>query len=188
MTDSDSTGEDPGPRPSPGARLWRWLDSELETTLCFLFYVYLTAIIVIEVVRRYLFDSSTTYAEETARYAFIWLTYIACARGVKRRAHLSIDILSSQFGRTGRFGVYMLSDACFLVLAGVVVMTSIQMVQNNIQFYQTFTGLDAPMWLATVAVPVGWTLIGLRVIQRSLKTIRVYRRGGSMDPGHLMAG
>jgi TRAP-type C4-dicarboxylate transport system permease small subunit len=82
----------------------------------------------------------------------------------------------------------MLSDACFLVLAGVVVMTSLQMVQNNIQFYQTFTGLDAPMWLATVAVPVGWTLIGLRVIQRSLKTIRVYRRGGSMDRGHLMAG
>lgn len=164
------------------SRILAQIDERLEPTLSFLFYIYLAAIIIIEVVRRYVFDSSTTYAEETARYAFIWLTYIACARGVKMRGHLSIDLISSRFGRAGRFAVYMLSDTCFLVLAIVVVVTSLQMVGNNIEFYQTFNGLDAPMWLATIAVPFGWTLIGLRVIQRNRQTIRAFRAGESIEP------
>ncbi len=115
--------------------------------------------------------------EETAIYAYIWMTYVGCARRVRDRGHLRVDVLPNRMGRTGNFLVYMLSDLCFLILAGVIIATSLQMVSANIRFHQTFIGADLPLWVATVAVPVGWTLIGGRVIERSVETIRAYHAG-----------
>ncbi|MEO8136348.1 MAG: TRAP transporter small permease [Betaproteobacteria bacterium] len=168
------------------ARAWHWLDENIEYWLNFLFYSFLTSIIVIEVFRRYVLNSSTVYGEEVARYAFIWLAYIATARGVKNRSHLSIENIRGRMGRTGKFVLYLVSDACFLTLAAIVVLTSIRMVSSGIQFDQRMTGSDLPIWIATGAIPVAWSLICLRVIQRSLVTIRNFRAGGPIEAGTLV--
>ncbi len=169
------------------AQLWRLLDSKIEFYLNFLFYAYLTSIIIIEVFRRYVLDSATSYGEETARYAFIWLAYVAAARGVKNRNHLSIEIVRHMLGRTGKFALLMLSDFCFMALALIVVVTSIQFVVTNIQYDQMFTGADLPLWLATSAVPVAWTLIAIRVLQRNIATIGDFRAGRPMEAGTLVS-
>ena len=158
-------------------RAFRWVDERLEYTLSFLFYVYLTAIIFIEVVRRYVFNDSSSYGEETAIYAFIWMTYIATAKGVKERSHLAVTILVDRMGRRGKFAAAMLSDVCFFTLAVVVFYYSAIALSQSIQFDQTMRGLNLPMWLAIVSVPFGWLLITVRVVQRSTKMIRAYVRG-----------
>lgn len=164
-------------RRAPIIQLVAWLDKNAEYWLSFFFYSFLTLIIVIEVFRRYALNSSTSYGEEYARYAFVWLAYIATARGVRNRSHLSIDMLRERFGRTGRFVLYLFSDFCFLALALVIVYTSTQFVAGGIKFDQRFTGSDMPLWLATSAVPVAWLLVCLRVVQRSLALVRAYRSG-----------
>jgi C4-dicarboxylate transporter, DctQ subunit len=166
-------------------KLVRLLDSKIEFYLNFLFYAYLTSIIIIEVFRRYVLDSATSYGEETARYAFIWLAYVAAARGVKNRSHLSIEIVRQFLGRTGKFALFMLSDVCFMSLAVIVVFTSIQFVITNIEYDQMFTGADLPLWLATTAVPVGWSLIAVRVVQRNIATIADFRAGRPIEAGTL---
>lgn len=158
-------------------RTLRWIDERLEYTLSFLFYVYLTAIIFIEVVRRYVFNDSSSYGEETAIYAFIWMTYIAAAKGVRERSHLSVSILVDRMGRRGKFAVAMLSDVCFLILALVVLYYSLVAVSQSVEFGQTMRGTRWPMWLALVSVPFGWSLIIVRVVQRSIETIKAYGRG-----------
>jgi TRAP-type C4-dicarboxylate transport system permease small subunit len=164
----------------PLMRLARWLDENVEYWLSFFFYSFLTLIIVIEVFRRYALNSSTSYGEEYARYAFVWLAYIATARGVRNRSHLSIDMLRERFGRTGRFTLYLFSDFCFLALALVILYTSTQFVVGGIRFDQRFTGSDLPLWLATSAVPVAWLLVCVRVVQRSVALVRAYRSGSPL--------
>jgi len=183
MTTGSSAPE--GKRAARGRLLrgLRWIDRNVEYWLNFLFYAFLTLIIVIEVFRRYALNSSTSYGEELARYAFIWLAYIATARGVKNRSHLSIDMLRQRCGRSGQFWLYVFSDLCFLALALVVVYTSVLFVGSGIRFDQRFTGSDLPLWLATAAVPVGWSLIGIRVVQRNLALIAAYRTGGPLTAG-----
>ena len=174
----------------PLSRVLKWLDQNVEYWLSFFFYSLLTLIIVTEVFRRYALNSSTTFGEEFARYAFIWLAYVATARGVRNRSHLSIDMLRERFGRTGRFVLYLFSDACFLTLGVIVVYTSAQFVIGGIQFDQRFTGSDLPLWLATSAVPVGWLLVCLRVVQRSVALTRAYRTGAPVvgSAGDKLAG
>lgn len=162
-------------------RAFRWIDDYLEYTLSFLFYVYLTAIIFIEVIRRYILNDSSSWGQETAIYAFIWMTYIATAKGVKERTHLSVTILVDRFGRNGKFATAMLSDVCFFVLAAVVFYYSAVALSQSIEFGQTMRGVRLPMWLALVGVPLGWLLIMFRVVERSVKMIRAYIRGEEID-------
>lgn len=152
----------------------KWFDERLEYTLSFLFYSYMTSIIFIEVIRRYFLNSSSSWGEETAVYAFIWMAYIAAARGVKDRSHLSVDILVSHLRGRSKLAVNILSDLCFFSLAVVIFYYSLLSVQRSIEFGQTMRGIDLPIALALVAVPSGWLLIMVRVVQRSIRTITAY--------------
>ncbi len=170
---------------SPLHRALAWLDDNLEFYINFFLYSLLTIVIVVEVFRRYVLDAATSYGEEVARYTFIWLAYFAAARGVKNRTHLSIDLLRENFGRTGKFALYMLSDLCFLVLSLVIIWTGGRFVLTTIEYEQTFTGIDLPLWLAVSAIPVGWTVIAFRVVQRCVLTIAAYRRGEALHSGFI---
>jgi TRAP-type C4-dicarboxylate transport system permease small subunit len=182
---SESSSENPVRARTRLGRALVWVDENIEYWLNFVFYTFLTWIIVIEVFRRYVFDSATTYGEETARYAFIWLAYVAAARGVKNRTHLAIDILPQSVGRTFRFWLFMLNDLCFFTLAVIIVWTSTRFVSTTIEYGQNFQGIDLPLWIAVSAIPVGWGLIMIRVIQRNINTINDFRAGRPITAGFL---
>ncbi|WNK01650.1 TRAP transporter small permease [Thalassospiraceae bacterium LMO-JJ14] len=167
--------------------MWSWLDEKIEYVVNSMFYGYLASIVVIEVFRRYVLSDASSWGEETAIYAFIWMTYIGAARGVRNRSHLTIDILRRHFNRVGQFCLHMLSDICFLVLAVVIVFTSIKAVDGVMQFGQTFQGADVPMWLAMIGVPIGWTLIAIRVVQRSVHAIGVFRSGEAEEEARVIS-
>ena len=90
-----------------------WLDQHIEFWLGFFLYAYLAGIIVVEVFRRYVLNAASTWGEETAIYAFIWLSYIAAAKGVRSRRHLAVDTLRDRMPRIGQFCAYVLSDSMF---------------------------------------------------------------------------
>jgi TRAP-type C4-dicarboxylate transport system permease small subunit len=50
----------------------------------------------------------------------------------------------------------------------------------NIRYDQQMLGIELPMILATAAIPVAWSLVLFRVIQRMATTIAAYRRGDSI--------
>lgn len=162
--------------------MWSRIDDRLQSILIFLFYCYLVIIIVYEVSQRFLFGISSTWGAESAIYAYIWMTYLACARGVKLRTHLRVEIFPEKVGRTGNLLIYLLSDVCFLIVAVFIVVTSIQMVTGNFKYHHTFIGADVPLWIATIAIPIGWTLIGVRIIERAIRTLRAYFSGLPLAP------
>ena len=49
-------------------------------------YAYFCIIIMTEVVRRYVFGDSSAWGEMTARYAFVYMTYIAAAEAVRQKS------------------------------------------------------------------------------------------------------
>ncbi|MEO7158703.1 MAG: TRAP transporter small permease subunit, partial [Vicinamibacterales bacterium] len=84
---------DLGVVPGPRRSAWRVIDDNAERYAMLVFYVFVCAVIVQEVVRRFVLNYSSAWAEETARYAFIYLGYIGAAYAVRERAHIRFDIL-----------------------------------------------------------------------------------------------
>lgn len=161
-------------------KLVKWLDANIEYWLCFIFYSFMAVIIVLEVCRRYFFNASSSWGEETAIYAFIWMTYLAAARGVRGRRHLSVEVLRHQMTRTQKYYAFVLSDFCFFTLSLAIVYYSILPVIENIKYSHTMFGIDLPLALATSAVTVGWILIAIRVVQRFIVTLQRFRLGQSL--------
>ncbi len=168
----------------PLGRVLGWLDEYLEYWLQFALYMYFALIIVVEVARRYFFGGATTWGEETALYAFVWMSYIAMARGVKKRSHLSVDLIRVKMNRSQLFSTFMLGDVCFIILATTVIIYSFPMLEMNLRYGQEMLGAELPMVLATASIPVAWALVLGRIIQRMLTTIAAFKRG---DPITLSA-
>lgn len=161
----------------------RWLDQHIEFWLSFALYTYLAGIIVVEVFRRYFLHAASTWGEETAIYAFIWMSYIAAARGVRSRSHLGISALRDRMPRVGQFCAYVVSDVCFFALAVIVVYYSLTPFWTNLEYGQRMLGADLPMAIATAAVPVAWSLIAVRVVQRFVALVRRFGEGRPLvDP------
>lgn len=153
------------------------LDRKAEYWLNLLFYAYILAIIFFEVVSRYVLKASVAWAEETAIYAFIWLSYLSAARLARTRSHLSFTLLRDAMGPRGQLACLLVSDACLIGLSLVVIGYMFQPIRDSIAFEQSMLGANLPIWLATISVPVGWTLVLIRTLQRALDSVRAYRRG-----------
>ncbi|WP_380710162.1 TRAP transporter small permease [Sinirhodobacter huangdaonensis] len=156
------------------------MDQYLEDAFSAILYIYIIAIIFAEVVGRYVFKSSMLFAYETAIYAFIWLSYLSMAAMARNRAHLAVTFLRDMMPRSIQLVLLLLSDVLLIVLASVVVVFIRQPLADAIDFEQMMVGIDLPFWIALLSVPVGWSLVVLRTIQRSIATISDYRNGRAL--------
>src|SRR5258705_6325605 len=151
--------------------LWSRIDRRLEGSLITFFYGYFCLIILVEVIRRYIFGSSSVWGEMTARYAFVYLVYIAAAEVAKSNDHIRIDLLPRLLGPRGRLMLYAYFDVLCAVLAALVVYYSLGAIQISIATDTLMTGFDLNMAFAQAALPVGGVLLLYRVVQRFLRTV-----------------
>ncbi len=156
------------------------LDDYAEDALSCVFYSYVIVMIFAEVVARYVFRSSILWSQETSIYAFIWLTYISMAKLAKTRSHLAFTAIRDALPPFGQLLLYLLSDVCLLIVAVVILMYVYSPIADSIAFDQQMTGANLPLWIATAAVPFGWLLATVRIVQRVLGIVGKYRAGESL--------
>ena len=165
--------------------LTKWFDQNFEDAIGSIFYVYMTVIVFVEVIRRYLFNNSSSWADETAVYAFIWLSYLSASAAVRTRSHLSFSFLDGVTPTRMKIYLRLFADICFIVVAALILVTSVPIVRGQMQYGQLMRGVDLPMALAGLAVPVGWSLILFRIIQRSYLMIRYPGPQSHIQSAHL---
>lgn len=162
------------------------VDERLERWLMSAFYGYFCVIILVEVVRRYVFENSSTWGEMTARYAFVYLVYFAVAEVAKTRDHIRIDVVPRLLRGKARFALYAYVDFLYLVLAVLVLYYSAQVVGLSIRNGTLVTGFsNVNLAYAQAALPLGTALLILRVIQRVRRTWRAYVESGEVPLGGL---
>lgn len=161
-------------------RTIQWLDARIEDVLSCGLYIYIILVIFCEVVARYMFHSSILWAEETSIYAFIWLTYISMAKLAKTRSHLAFTAIRDALPPLPQLLLLLLSDVCLLIVSAVILVYIYQPIADSIEFEQQMMGVNLPLWIATAAVPFGWALATIRIVQRAVVAVRNYRAGEAL--------
>ena len=67
------------------------------------------------VVLRLLFNTGIDLSEEIPRFAFVWMTFLGAVVGMRRRAHLGVDMLVQVLPVFGRRVCWGISQAIMLV-------------------------------------------------------------------------
>lgn len=161
----------------------RTLDKNAERWALLVFYVMLVATMAIEVLRREVFAYSSIWGEEIVRYSFIYLAWIGAAVAVKERGHIRIDVIVHYLGPRAKALIYIFGDLVMFGVAIIALYWSFEAVHVSWKFGSVSHGLRVSMVWFLMAVPVGFALMILRLIQSFLRDLRSLRDGTPVYEG-----
>lgn len=167
-------------------KLLRLLDQNAERYLMLVFYCFIVFVIVIEVVRRFVLDFSSLWGEEAARMAFIYLGWVGASYGVKQRAHIRFDIFTHILPQRWRGYLYLFGELCTLVFAGFALYWSLDTISTTLQFDALSPALRISQAWFQAAVPIGFSMMVLRVLQSAWRDIQDIRAGRDAYSGTLL--
>jgi len=167
-------------------RVLHAIDREGERYLMLVFYCFIVFVIVTEVVRRFVLDFSSLWGEEAARCAFIYLGWIGAAYAVKQRAHIRFDFVSRVLPPRGAVCVYLFAELATLVFAGFALYWSLQSMFTMIRFDALSPALRIPQAWFAAAVPLGFALLIVRVLQSIVRDWRNFVAGRAPFAGALL--
>jgi TRAP-type C4-dicarboxylate transport system permease small subunit len=162
------------------------IDNNLERWLSLVFYMMIAVTIITEVIRRFVFSYSSIWGEEVARYSFIYMAWLGASLGVKNRAHIRIDIILNFLPNRGQSIVYIFSDFLTLILAVIALYFSMGSVLISIEFGSVTHGLRIGQYWFLMAVPIGFTLIVIRLLQSITRDFRDLRTGNKPFAGNSL--
>lgn len=168
------------------SRYLKLIDQNAERWALLVFYVIVVITMAIEVLRREIFAYSSIWGEEMVRYSFIYLAWIGAAAAVKERAHIRIDVIMHYLGRRTKALVYMFGDVVMLGVALIALFYSFETVMVSYKFGSVTHGLRVSMVWFLMAVPTGFALVSLRLIQSFLRDLRDLRAGNDVYEGDTL--
>jgi TRAP-type C4-dicarboxylate transport system permease small subunit len=164
----------------------RMLDENGERYLMLVFYCFIVFVIVFEVVRRFALDFSSLWGEEAARFAFIYLGWVGASYAVKQRAHIRFDIVLHLLPRRFHGYMYLFGELCTLVFAGFALYWSLHTIATMLEFNALAPALRVSQAWFEAAVPLGFAMMVVRVLQSAWRDIQDIRTGRDAFSGTLL--
>ena len=153
----------------------KFFDGKWVRAFIVLTYSYFCLIILIEVIRRYAFGDSSAWGEMTARYAFVYMTYAAAAEGIRQKKHIRVDLIDKIIKPKSMTLLNIYYDILVTIVAILVIYYSLKLINVQLTFGIVMTAADINMAFAQAALPLGWTLILIRITQNWLDSRNLKR-------------
>ncbi|UEM24563.1 TRAP transporter small permease (plasmid) [Skermanella mucosa] len=148
----------------------RILNRAEEGAIAFLL-AFMTVVTFGQVVLRYVFNSGMIWAHEATTYAFLWMVLIGISYGVRVNAHIGVDIVIANLPRTPRRVLGLIGVGLCLLYAGLMGYGSYVFVDRMMDLGNYARDLPLPRWLLSLALPIGFGLLILRLIQVALAIV-----------------
>lgn len=142
----------------------------IEKTVCNCLLEITLVILTLQVVLRYIFHSGTSWAEELSRYLFVWFIFMAMSYAALEDAHIKIEGIMNLFPKHIRKIIYNFGVIVWIILNTIVVIVGIEFCYKLLLAGQTSQGAHIKMWCVYAAIPIGFALTTLRLIQHMLKS------------------
>ena len=162
------------------------IDKNGERYLLLPLYAMIVSTIFLEVVRRSVFAYSSIWAEEIARYAFIYVAYIGASAAIKERAHIRIDLIMHLLSSRMKAVVYIFGDIVTLILAVMAIYMSMESVLTSIHFGSVTHGLRVSQAWFLAAVPLGFAMMVFRLLQSIKRDWSDFRAGRPVFEGNKL--
>ncbi len=152
--------------------------SILSRTLEIILVTILTTMVALvfgNVVARYIFNSAITWAEEVARFLFVWLTFVGASFGLMKGLHLGMDMLVARLRPRSRNVVEIINSVITLGFLVVWAVGGVHLIEANLSFMSPATGFS--MGLVYMIGPLAAVLMGWETLARLVATVKACKQG-----------
>jgi C4-dicarboxylate transporter DctQ subunit len=146
--------------PRPG---WLRIIENVEELACVVLTAAVVLAVALQVFYRYWLRSPLMWTDELSRYAVVWLTFAGAALTAARGGHVAIELGDSLLGKTGVRAVAIFSALMVLAACCLLVFGSAGPIEQAAR--RMSVALGAPLWVLTIAAPVGFALMGLHALR-----------------------
>lgn len=122
----------------------------------------------VNVIGRYVFNSSILGAEEVQVYALIWMAFLGTAVVTWRNMHLRMDAVSKLLPAGIQYALRVAEVVLCLAVVGYTVLQSWDYVSRMMMLGATSDVSHVPMWIPHASVLVGLVLIVLMLIAATI--------------------
>lgn len=148
---------------------------KLEEYVCFVTLAVMSIAVLLQIINRSFLGQPFPYGEELARYMMVWATMFGTSAGVKIGAHVGVDALIMVIPPRYRVVVTLFTSLVALAFFAFVSYLSVTIVIGIQETGQISPALQMPMWLAYLALPLGFALCLFRQYQLVVKKFREFR-------------
>ncbi|MCB6610863.1 TRAP transporter small permease [[Clostridium] symbiosum] len=138
------------------------VDTVLKIVISILL-IAMTGVIFYQVVMRYCFHASTIWAEEFARYAFIWVVMLGSACAVRSSKHIRVEFMIDRMSGRLRAKVEFLTYIVMIGMLGLLAVYGVSIAGQTMG--QLSPGLHISRGFMYYSIPVGAVLMILFAIE-----------------------
>lgn len=146
----------------------------------------MAAMVFLNVVLRYGFNSGITVSEEVSRYFFVWLTFIGAVVTFRENGHVGVETMVRLFGRRGRLACMLATNLLIILCCAVLFWGTWKQMPINASMVAPVTGMPM-IWIfgVTFFTAVGIGLMAairiLRILAGATTDAEIASFAGEMD-------
>lgn len=142
--------------------------NKLEDIVLAILVIGMVVVIMLQIIGRVV-GRPFPWTEETSRYLFLWMMFVALAAGFNRCESSRVTLLLQVGPKWLKKFSEVLYAVCVLGFFIVMFVFGLQVVQQQIQWHEMGTALLIPMWIIGICQPVGAVLGFIGTIQSFLE-------------------
>jgi TRAP-type C4-dicarboxylate transport system permease small subunit len=138
----------------------------------------MVAIIFLQILTRYVFQSPLSWSEEVARYLFIFVTYLGVSRAIGTGGHIAMDILTSNLKPRAHSLVNLIIDLIVAFYFAFLIYTS--MLLLPIIARQFTPALNISYVFIYIAIPLGSLISIIYLLDKTIGDVKnLLQKGGN---------
>jgi len=158
---------DEKPPGTPESRGMRWT-RRVEETFFGVLFVSLTLVGLGAIVLRRFSSVTMTWSEPFGRQMVLWIALLGAGAAVRERRYIAVDAVAQFLPKRWRTGLRGLTELLSVVVCAVLGWVSIAYIRDMRQYEaNTIAFLGLPQWCATFIIPIGFFLLGFRLLLAS---------------------
>jgi C4-dicarboxylate transporter DctQ subunit len=126
----------------------------------------------VNVVARYVFDASLTWATELSIFLFIWSAFFAAAYCFKKDAHIGIDIILELVPTSVAKIMLLLAHLVSFVFLVAIAYFGYEYLELVIDLEEMSIDLAIPMWIPYLVIPIAFSFAAYRVAEKIVHIIK----------------
>lgn len=160
--------------------------NNIEETLITVIFVIMVAVCFLQVIARFILSISLSWSEALLCTCLIWVTCLAASVAFKKKSHLGVDFVTGLFPPKLKRAVTFLTYLICIAFHVIIIFTTVKLIGRQIHTDQIIVSLKVPIALVTAAIPVGFSLSIIRIIQVIVKDF-IFNKDADDKP-HISEG
>ncbi|KAA9032376.1 TRAP transporter small permease [Niallia endozanthoxylica] len=136
----------------------------------------LIVIIILDVIMTYFFNAPLKWALEVSEYALAFIAFLGSGWLMREEGHLRFEMVIEKLPQKVRSVFEIFGSLVCLLVSLVIVWSGIEVVMSLYEKGALFESvLQWPRWPLIAAIPVGFSLLAIQLLRRSIQHIKNFK-------------